>query len=468
MWEAFEHAAFDGLDNLTAIIDVNRLGQRGETMHGWDLDSYAERAPRPSAGTPSRSTATTSPPSTQAYAEAEATTGQPTVIVARTDQGQGRGRGREQERLARQAARRSRGGHRASSAGSAISTVEVAEARTTASLHRFAGSGRRSSCRATRSATQVATRKAYGDALAALGARRGRRGRPRRRGRELDPRRALRARPTPTATSRCTSPSSRWWPPPSACRCAAGSRSPRPSPRSSAAPTTSCAWRPSAGRTSACAARTPACPSARTGRRRWRSRTWPRSGPSTASTVLYPCDANQTARLVAAMADRDGISYLRTTRGKTAVSTGPDETFPIGGSRVVRSSDDDRRHHRRRRHHPARGARGRRRAGRRGHHAPASSTCYSVKPIDAATLRAAAEATGGRSSPSRTTGRRAGSATPCSSALADADERPRVRQARGPRDADSGTPDELLSAAGIDADHIAAAARRLVESGVRA
>ena len=44
MWEAFEHAAFYGLDNLTAIIDVNKFGQRGETMHGWDLDSYANRA----------------------------------------------------------------------------------------------------------------------------------------------------------------------------------------------------------------------------------------------------------------------------------------------------------------------------------------------------------------------------------------------------------------------------------------
>jgi len=44
MWEAFEHAAHAGLDNLTAIIDVNRLGQRGETMHGWDLDSYLDRA----------------------------------------------------------------------------------------------------------------------------------------------------------------------------------------------------------------------------------------------------------------------------------------------------------------------------------------------------------------------------------------------------------------------------------------
>src|ERR687885_1054016 len=43
-WEAFEHAAYYELDNLTAIIDVNRLGQRGETMHGWDLDKYAGRA----------------------------------------------------------------------------------------------------------------------------------------------------------------------------------------------------------------------------------------------------------------------------------------------------------------------------------------------------------------------------------------------------------------------------------------
>ena len=44
MWEAFEHAAHYGLDNLTAIVDVNRLGQRGETMVGWDLDVYAARA----------------------------------------------------------------------------------------------------------------------------------------------------------------------------------------------------------------------------------------------------------------------------------------------------------------------------------------------------------------------------------------------------------------------------------------
>src|SRR6266576_2364681 len=44
MWEAFEHAAHYELDNLTAIIDVNRLGQRGPTMDEWQLDRYRARA----------------------------------------------------------------------------------------------------------------------------------------------------------------------------------------------------------------------------------------------------------------------------------------------------------------------------------------------------------------------------------------------------------------------------------------
>ena len=39
IWEAFEHASFAGLDNLTAIIDVNRLGQTGQTMNGWNLET---------------------------------------------------------------------------------------------------------------------------------------------------------------------------------------------------------------------------------------------------------------------------------------------------------------------------------------------------------------------------------------------------------------------------------------------
>ncbi len=61
------------------------------------------------------------------------------------------------------------------------------------------------------------------------------------------------------------------------------------------------------------------------------------------STVLYPCDANQTAKLVAAMADLRGISYIRTTRANTPILYRPEDDFPIGGSRVVRGGGPDDR-----------------------------------------------------------------------------------------------------------------------------
>lgn len=54
------------------------------------------------------------------------------------------------------------------------------------------------------------------------------------------------------------------------------------------------------------------------------------------STVLYPSDPNQTASLVAQMVDRGGVSYVRTTREKTPLLYAAGERFPIGGSRVVR------------------------------------------------------------------------------------------------------------------------------------
>ncbi len=60
------------------------------------------------------------------------------------------------------------------------------------------------------------------------------------------------------------------------------------------------------------------------------------------STVLYPADGNSTVRLVTTMCDLEGISYLRTTREKTPMLYGPDEEFPIGGSKTLRSSGEDR------------------------------------------------------------------------------------------------------------------------------
>ena len=111
------------------------------------------------------------------------------------------------------------------------------------------------------------------------------------------------------------------------------------------------------------------------------------------STVLYPCDGNSTARLVAAMADLPGISFIRTTREKTPALYDGDEDFPIGGSKTLRSSDDDRV--------TLVGA------GITLHEALEAATlleadgissrvvdCYSIKPIDAETLRAAASQTG--------------------------------------------------------------------------
>src|SRR3712207_9532958 len=61
-------------------------------------------------------------------------------------------------------------------------------------------------------------------------------------------------------------------------------------------------------------------------------------------STLFPYTTlfrSQTAKLVAEMADTEGISFLRTLRPSTPVIYGPDEEFPIGGSKVVRSSDDD-------------------------------------------------------------------------------------------------------------------------------
>lgn len=42
-WEALQLATHYKLDNLVGIIDVNRLGQRGETMYGHDLNAYKKR-----------------------------------------------------------------------------------------------------------------------------------------------------------------------------------------------------------------------------------------------------------------------------------------------------------------------------------------------------------------------------------------------------------------------------------------
>ena len=88
MWEALDKAGFYRLSNLTAIIDVNRLGQRGETEHGWNTGVYRDRAEAFGC----RAIVIDGHDVVEvdrALAEARAGGEQPTVIIARTVKGKG-------------------------------------------------------------------------------------------------------------------------------------------------------------------------------------------------------------------------------------------------------------------------------------------------------------------------------------------------------------------------------------------
>ena len=178
--------------------------------------------------------------------------------------------------------------------------------------------------------------------------------------------------------------------------------------------------------------------------------------------VLYPCDAISAARLVEAAAGCDGMVYIRTSRPKTPVIYGPDEEFPIGGSKVVRESPND--------------AATVVAAGvtlfeaLRAHDLLAAEgipvrviDAYSVQPVDRRTLVDAAHRTGGRLISVEDHYAAGGLGDAVSEAVA-ADgivvERLAVRGV--PR---SGRPDELLERFGISASCIAAAVRRQVGAG---
>jgi transketolase len=180
------------------------------------------------------------------------------------------------------------------------------------------------------------------------------------------------------------------------------------------------------------------------------------------STVLHPSDANQTAKLVAEMADTDGISFLRTLRPSTPVIYGPDEEFPIGGSKVVRSSNDDQvtvvaagitv-------HNAIEACEQLRREGANVRLIDA----YSVKPIDADTLRLAVRATGGRLVVAEDHWPEGGLGEATLSALAeDGTDSLKFEHLAVSGMPTSGSSEELMDAAGISAEHIADAVRKLL------
>ena len=185
------------------------------------------------------------------------------------------------------------------------------------------------------------------------------------------------------------------------------------------------------------------------------------------SVVLYPCDANETGHLVAAMADHHGISYLRSTREKTPILYGPDETFPIGGSKTLRQSDADKvtvvaagiTVHEALKAYDTLNSQG---------VAIRVIDAYSVKPIDRETLTQAARATGGRVIVVEDHWEQGGLGDAVLEAFSGTAEHAEARPAitvvklAVHEMPGSGKPAELLSAAGIDAEHIAAAVKKLL------
>ncbi len=456
VWEAVEHAAFGELDHLTAIIDVNRLGQTGETMHGWNLDSYAARA-RASGWHTIEIDGHDVAAIDAAYTEAKATTGRPTMILARTEKGHG---------VAEVANKNGFHGKPLPHPEAAIEElggirnlhVDVHKPDGGAAPHRFDEA--LLELPGYEVGGKEATRRAYGDALAALGKADGRvvaldgevgnstysqifRD-------ELPDRYFEMYIAEQQMVAAAVGLQVRGWRPFASTFAAFLSRA-YDFVRMAAVSRANLVLAGSHAGVSI-----------------------GEDGPSQmalediaslravfGSTVLYPSDPNQTADLVRQLADREGISFLRTTREKTPVIYRPGETFPIGGSRVVRASPDDRV--------TLVGA------GITLHEAMKAADAlseegiavrvidlYSIKPIDADTLLAAARETGAIITVEDHFPE-GGLGDAVLEVLADlGPEHPRVIRLAVRHMPGSATPEEQLAAAGIDADAIARAARELV------
>src|SRR5436190_13592539 len=333
-WEAFEHAAYFGLDNLIAILDVNRLGQRGPTMHEWDLDSYVNRA-RAFGWDTIEIDGHDVEQIDSAYREAlEA--GKPVAIVAKTIKGKGVKEVENKEGWHGKAldnpeqAIEELGGIR-------NIVVDVAKPDTSTPRHEFE-TGELELPRYDLG-DEVATRKAYGEALAALGKGRG----------------DVVALDGEVSNSTFAEIFAKDVPDRYFEMYIAEQQM-----VAAAVGIQVLGWRPYAStfaaflsraydfiRMSAISRANYCLSGSHAGV------SIGEDGPSQmalediaalravhGSTVLHPCDGNQTARLVAKMADTDGIVYLRTLRPNTPVIYDADDEFEIGGSRTLRDGDD--------------------------------------------------------------------------------------------------------------------------------
>jgi transketolase len=461
VWEAFDKAGHYKLSNLIAILDMNRLGQRGPTELGWDGERYAGRAAAFGWHALTIDGHNLSEID-RAYVEALQPRDRPTVIIARTVKGRGVSFLEDKE-----------GWH-----GKALNSEQMKQAITelggegsiTVAVGRpdSAGSAPPAADKPVdvpvyQTGEAVATRKAYGDALKALGA-----SRPRVVALDAEVNNSTHAEEFAKAypdryfemfiaeqqmVAAAVGLSVRNYVPFASTFAAFLTRA--------------CDFIRMAAISQANIRLCGSHAGVSIGE----------DGPSQmamedlammravyGSTVLYPCDANQTAKLAVAMADTPGISFLRTTRAATPVIYETGEPFPIGGSRVVRRSDADRVtvvaagitvHEALKAHSTLQGE----------GIAVRLIDAYSVKPIDGRTLGEAVRATAGRVVVVEDHWCEGGlGAAVLDALIAGGQASPSlrfkhlaVREMPG-----SGTPQQLLHAAGIDADAIAKAVRDLL------
>jgi len=459
MWEAFQHASFYKLDNLIAILDMNRLGQTRETMEGWNGNHYASRAE--AFGWHAIQIDGHDPEEIdRAYAEALEQTDTPTLIVAKTMKGRGVSFLEDVDGMHGKPVTADREQEALEELGGTNDLVVAVQKPDPGSGETFtAGITGELALPTWEVGEEEATRGAYGAALKALGAAR----------------EDVVALDGEVSNSTHSQEFAKEYPDryfemfiaeQQMVSAAVGmSVRHRVAFASSFAAFLSRAY--DFIRMAAISRANIRLSGSHAGV------SIGEDGPSQmalediammravhGSTVLQPCDANQTARLVAQMADTEGIVFLRTLRPKTPVIYAPDEEFHVGGSKVVRSSDEDQVT-----------------VVASGITVPnaiqAAETlreegisvrlidAYSIKPIDADTLRSAAQATGGRVVAVEDHWPEGGLGEAVLSALSGTTgdlhfEHLAVNIMPG-----SGKSEELMDAAGISANHIADAVRRL-------
>jgi transketolase len=458
IWEALDKASHYGLSNLTAIFDINRLGQRGETEFGWDLDVYARRVEafgwRPIVIDGHDVTEID-----RALTEARSASGQPAVVIARTIKGKGfseieNKNGWHGKPLPEDMAERAikeLGGER----NLRVETFKP-EPGEPAQLSQKASPVELPTWN---KGDKVATRKAYGAALTALAA---------------DP--AVVATDGEVSNSTYSEEFAQAYPERffemyiaeqqmTAAAVGMAVRGYKPFASTFAAFfSRAYDFIRMAGISEADIRLAGSHAGVEIGQ----------DGPSqmaledlaamravNTSVVLYPADANSTAKLVEIMASTPGIVYMRTTRGAYPVLYDPAESFEIGGSKVVRNPAN-----------PQVALVG---AGVTLYNCITAADrlaaegiearvidLYSVKPVDVDTLIAANTDTGGRIVVAEDHYPQGGLTAAVLEALASEPDPPQVLQCAVSDLPGSGKPEELMEAVGISPDHIADAARRLV------